>query len=203
MLTINDQELEWLQLLNGDTASFDKIMQAFINPLSVYGWRFTRDKHLIKDVIQELFLVIWQKREKLSKNICLQPYLYASFRRLLIRKLREQEKKNLILQDDFKEENFQLSITISRELMEKEQALAWESQLNKFIQELPARQREVIYLRFFQGLRREEVAQIMEISSQTVSNIQQMAIRTLRDAFPSIYSTMNILLIFKDIEMLN
>lgn len=196
MLKKEDQQKGWSELLKGDTAAFDNIMRLYFNPLAVYGWRFTRDKQLIKDVIQELFLVIWQKRDRLSSNVNIQSYLFASFRRLLIRKIKEQEKSKIILLEDISSEDFQLSVSINRELIENERAIIWENQLNKYIQQLPARQREVIYLRFFQGLRREEVAQILDITPQTVSNIQQMAIRALREALPEFANNISILLLF-------
>lgn len=196
MLKKEDQQKGWSELLKGDTAAFDSIMRLYFNPLAVYGWRFTRDKQLIKDVIQELFLVIWQKRDRLSSNVNIQSYLFASFRRLLIRKIKEQEKSKIILLEDISLEDFQLSVSINRELIENERAIIWENQLNKYIQQLPARQREVIYLRFFQGLRREEVAQILDITPQTVSNIQQMAIRALREALPEFANNISILLLF-------
>jgi len=201
MLNKEDQQIAWSQLLKGDSAAFDNIMRLYFNPLAVYGWRFTRDKQLIKDVIQELFLFIWQKRDRLSNHVNLQSYIYASFRRLLIRKIKEQEKSKIILIEDVTLEDFQLSVSISRELIEKEQAIIWENQLNQCIQELPARQREVIYLRFFQGLSREEVAQVLAITTQTVSNIQQMAIRTLRETIPGFSKKFLILLIINNLSI--
>ncbi len=45
---------------------------------------------------------------------------------------------------------------------------------------LPCRQKEVIYLKFFEELRRDEIAEAMNINPQTVSNLLQMALKRLR-----------------------
>ncbi len=48
------------------------------------------------------------------------------------------------------------------------------------LENLPKRQREVIYLKFFEGLNRDQIAEVMGINDQSVSNLLQMAIKQLK-----------------------
>ncbi len=63
--------------------------------------------------------------------------------------------------------------------------------LSKHIQNalaaLPKRQKEIIYLRFFQNLDREHIAQVMDITPQTVSNILQIAFKGIRKNWKNAY----------------
>lgn len=65
----------------------------------------------------------------------------------------------------------------------QENDLALKKQVRTAIDQLPARQQEVIYLRFFQNLMPEEIAGLLAINSQSVSNIIQRALSNLRGLF--------------------
>ena len=63
----------------------------------------------------------------------------------------------------------------------EEDAKKLSKHFSTLIYELPQRQREVVYLRFFQSMSRDEIAVVMEIAPQTVSNILQIALGKLRE----------------------
>ena len=52
--------------------------------------------------------------------------------------------------------------------------------MKQLLEKLPRRQKEVIYLKFFQELDRDQIAAVMAIAPQTVSNLMQLAIKQLR-----------------------
>ena len=183
-LSIANDNLIWQSLLTGDRNALAKLMQAFFRPLANYGLRFTSDKELIKDSVQELFIVLWERRDQLATSVNLKSYLFTSFRRLLLRKLKKIHKTSTITLDPIYVDSFSFILGIDNKIIASEQANNLSNHFNKLIAKLPERQREVVYLKFFEALSREEIANILEIAPQTVSNILQIALSKLKIATP-------------------
>ena len=175
----------WQNLLLGDRNALGKLMQTFFHPLANYGLRFTSDKELIKDSVQELFIVLWERRDKLATSVNLKSYLFTSFRRLLLRKLKKIHKTSTITLDPIYVDSFSFVLCIESKIIASEQAKSLSNHFNQLIATLPERQREVVYLKFFESLSREEIANILEIAPQTVSNILQIALSKLKIATPA------------------
>src|SRR3569623_1635685 len=77
----------WKLSLTGDRAAFQQMMAQHFRHLVNYGTKFTHDKELVKDTIQELFIRFWEKRANLSNDVNPHAYLTASLRRALHRKI--------------------------------------------------------------------------------------------------------------------
>jgi RNA polymerase sigma factor (sigma-70 family) len=182
--SIANDNLIWQNLLTGDRNALAKLMQVFFRPLANYGLRFTSDKELIKDSVQELFIVLWERRDQLASSVNLKSYLFTSFRRLLLRKLKKIHKTSTITLDPIYVDSFSFVLGIDNKIIASEQAKSLSNHFNQLIAKLPERQREVVYLKFFEALSREEIANILEIAPQTVSNILQIALSKLKVATP-------------------
>lgn len=79
------------------------------------------------------------------------------------------------------EPGFQIEFSVEEQFIENEAVSRRAEQLKKLLNTLPARQKEVVYLRFFQELSRDEIAGVMTITPQTVSNLLQLAFKQLRN----------------------
>ncbi len=182
--SIANDNVIWQNLLTGDRNALAKLMHAFFRPLANYGLRFTSDKELIKDSVQELFIVLWERRDQLATSVNLKSYLFTSFRRLLLRKLKKIHKTSTITLDPIYVDSFSFVLGTESKIIASEQANNLSNHFNQLIAKLPERQREVVYLKFFESLSREEIANILEIAPQTVSNILQIALSKLKIATP-------------------
>ncbi|MBN8664799.1 MAG: sigma-70 family RNA polymerase sigma factor [Chitinophagales bacterium] len=174
----------WISFLQGESESVSALMRIYFKDLAQYGMRFTNDKELIKDVIQELFFNLWERRTYLSESVQVKPYLFACLRRLIYKKVKELRRVSLITSEDLEVENFSFSVTIDEAIIANESSNAISNHFNGLIESLPKRQREVIYLKFFQSFSREEISSILGITPQTVSNLLQIALNRLRVATP-------------------
>ena len=88
-------------------------------------------------------------------------------------------------------------------MIASEQAKNLSKHFNELITKLPARQKEVIYLKFFETLSREEIANVLEIAPQTVSNILQIALAKLKTGTPeSVWKLYKLLLALLFVENL-
>ena len=170
----------WNEFIDGNELSFEKLMKLYSRTLLNYGSKFTQDKELIKDTLQELFIYLWNRKEKLSAAVNPKMYLTASFRRMLHRKIQSEKPflKETKSEEYFSYFHFELSV--EENIISNESTSIQAKNIAQKIELLPKRQKEVIYLKFFYGLNRNEIAEVMEISEQTVSNLLQLAFKFLR-----------------------
>ncbi len=171
-----DQAL-WLQLLAGDIAAFEEMMRRYGKLLYRYGTKFTPDQELVKDCIQDLFLDIWEKRNSVNSGIPPRPYLLSSLRRRVHRACQSRPE----FREAADEYTFDVEFSIEQKIIQDESTLQLTGQVRTLLNQLPRRQKEVIYLKFFNNLSRDEIAGIMQIAPQTVSNQLQIALRWLQE----------------------
>ncbi len=168
----------WQAFLAGDVAAFDTLMTTYFRVLFRYGTRFSRDREFIKDCIQDLFLYLWEHRSALRAEVAIKPYLLVSLRRYMHRNL-----PDAVFSDEFTEDKvkpFALQFSVEEHYIHQETLVNRVHRMKHLLETLPPRQKEVIYLKFFQELERDQIAEVMDIAPQTVSNLIQLALKQLR-----------------------
>lgn len=170
----------WKLFTMGNKQAFEQIMLENFRHLFNYGSKFSDDDELVKDVIQELFLKLWDKRSNLSNDVNPKAYLTASLRRALHRKIQSGSRFTNYSEVNEIERFFDMEISVEEKLIEKEQTKNLAFLIAANLSALPARQKEVVYLKFFQDLSRDEISETMHITPQTVSNLLQLALKKLR-----------------------
>ena len=173
---LHDQVL-WNDIRQGSEQAFSELYFRYDDLLLSYGYTLIKDRELIKDSIQELFLDIWKRRNTSLVPEKVNRYLLKAFRRLLLRRINQDKKK-------LKEKETTGDIT---ENPEEDHLIAQESEnhqhkyLSQMISTLPNRQREIIYLKYYQGFTYEEIALIMGIQHEAAWNLLSRAIGKLRE----------------------
>jgi RNA polymerase sigma factor (sigma-70 family) len=175
----SDANAVWRRFLSGDTEAFDLLMSSHFRTLFQYGSKFSRDKEFVKDSIQDLFLTLWEKRENLNGDAQVKPYMMASLRRLMHRSI---SSKSWIGDESLEEAegSFEVEFSVEHTYIENESTLVMTEQLKQLLDELPKRQKEVVYLKYFQEMDRNQISEVMDVTPQTVSNLLQIAIKQLK-----------------------
>lgn len=170
-----DKEL-WIGLRDGDIVSYNKLVKKYFRLLFNFSIRFCQDRDIVKDCIQELYLDLWNKRHHLVQPNSVKSYLFRAIRNRI---LKEQTKwnKNQPVNEDY---NFILEFSIEEKLIDDVQSLELADKIKKILEELPSRQREVIYLRFYENLDMDEIVEVMSISKQSAHNLLQKAYKSIR-----------------------
>jgi RNA polymerase sigma factor (sigma-70 family) len=178
--TNNDSQL-WQQLKNGSELALGKIIKKYFNLLQNYGYKFVRNEDFVKDCVQEVFVEIWSRRQNISLPDSVRAYLLSSVRKKILRESVRQkingEDEIINIENDIKFAEFSPELVI----IEQENTQETIQKVAVLLNSLPKRQREVIYLRFYQNLERDEIAQIMGVNAQSVSNLLQAAFKTIRE----------------------
>lgn len=176
-----DDEMQcWLQFKDGDRDAFAAVYRRHILSLIAYGLRLCPDRHLLKDQIQELFVELWHSRKNLSPTGSVKFYLFRALRYKLLRLeknriLRDHAARLAVHPDHLFEDSAETNI-IGKEIHASQVA-----SLRQAIRSLSPRQQEVIQLRYYQGFSHEQIAEIMDLNYQSVSNLLHRALLRLKD----------------------
>jgi RNA polymerase sigma factor (sigma-70 family) len=179
--TAEEQAL-WNQFKAGDRIAFTRLMQTYYRDLFQYATKFTKDGELIKDCLQDLFLELWKKRSTLGETNYVKAYLLKAVRHKLYRQLYKNQRHT---QAQPLDDNYCFDVVFSVEQLQirEEEVLHVTEKLTTLLNQLPRRQKEIIYLRFFQELEVEQIVQVMEINPQSAYNLLHKAIHRLRQSW--------------------
>lgn len=181
----HDRELNflWQSFLDGDDKSFSAIYHSFSNQMLSYGYKFCTDREFVHDSIQEIFIDLFEKRNKLGVNIQnLKPYLFIALRNSLIKKITKIRKYEMLeITDNQDNIPFYIEYSFQEQLIEKEISIEVNDKLHAAINSLPARQKEIIYLKFEEELSYEQISEIMTISIESARKLLYRALLSLRE----------------------
>lgn len=154
-------------------------MDRYYNELFRYGVKFTSDVEMTKDALNQFFIHLWDNRDKLQHVDNLKAYLFVSYKRWLITHLQISKKHRVLFRDNnFVKEPCEQSYEeyLVKQNGEDEVGLV----LRDAIKSLPARQRQLLQLRFYEHMSFEEIAEETSLSVRTVYNKLHEAIKKLR-----------------------
>lgn len=178
---LSDQQL-WVKLKEGDRYAFEMLFHRFYNDLYRYAIKFCSNRQLAEDQIQNLFLKIWTRKDCLGEVKGVKTYLWTALRRSLITALKNDNKRqNRILKED--EEMF--SLPAEEIIIKKEQEELQKAELQIIIKTLTPRQKEILYLRFYEGMSYEEIEEIMSVNYQVARNYVSQSLKSLRKELAS------------------
>ncbi len=174
--TLKDAQL-WTLISSGDREAFGFVFKAITKDLFKYGCKFTRNKSLIEDVIQDIFIGLWNTRDRAKIEKSIKSYAVTAFRRELIRRLSAERKieglegcsDDYFVQLSHMELNFQ-----NQEIYQAD------NELHEAIRQLTSRQREAIYLKYFVELSYEEIAIALDMQVASLYNLMMKAMKSLK-----------------------
>lgn len=178
-----DEGLLWIQFHQGEEQAFATIMDRHFRPLYSYGTKLTYDKELVRDCIQDVFLEIWSRRGTLPVLDSPRFYLLRSLQRRILQKVTRNRALGYSDHSEI-DEDFLVELAVDTALEAAEDQQQNAHRLTQLINTLPKRQKQVIYLRFFQELDYDQIAELMAMNRQSVYNLLRESIQRLRKLWP-------------------
>ena len=177
---MKDELLWWDMVRAGDENSFKKLFERYHSTLFNYGYKFTKDEDIIEDSVQEIFVIIWCKRDNIGPTGSVKNYLLKSFRRLLVRAI--QRDNRIFSLGNYGDSTLPFEIELPHDIsmMKKERENEIRQQLDLALSKMTARQREIIHLKYFEELSYEEISDVMGLSSRDTYKLYYRAIDSLR-----------------------
>ncbi|WP_192579338.1 RNA polymerase sigma factor [Dyadobacter aurulentus] len=186
----SDDSFLWVQMMAGDDKALGELMRGYYKTMINYGYKFIKNDEFIKDCIQDVFVDIWNAHGRLTLPTSIKAYLFICLKRKIERNLSHEPHLKEI------EDQNQLFVTFSPEwwLIEEESVNIRARRIAEILNALPKRQREVVYLKFFEELSRDEISEVLAITPQSVSNLLQLAFTQMRKQWK--FSTISFLFVF-------
>lgn len=178
--SITDAEL-WVSFKQGDKDSFEAIYHNYFNNLYEYGSRLVDDRDLVKDSIHDLFVKLWSNKLTIGEVKNVKTYLIVSLRHLIYNRGAAANKNRLIEVDD--NYHFEMSWSAEEKLIEKERLSEQMNKLLAAINDLSARQKEIIYLKYFEELSYDEIAAALDITTKAAYKLSARALDALKEIY--------------------
>ena len=176
---MHDNEL-WYSYKEGDVKALQGLYEQYYTPLTNYGFKFTPDNVCIEESMQDLFLKLWQNRERITRPAMVKQYLYRSFRRTLLRKLEYNPSRH---EEELAGEHipFNLDLTYEHPLVRRERIVALANKAEELVGTLTNRQREAMFLKYYEDLSYEQIAEIMHMNINGAYRLIYRAMEQLRE----------------------
>jgi RNA polymerase sigma-70 factor (ECF subfamily) len=184
------------QINTGNELAFEKVFKQYFKSLQNYAYTILKDLDVAEEMVQNVFLKIWEKREKLPTDAVVSSYLYKSVYHESLNYLRHEKVKISHQQQtlySMKEETDNASDRIKLKQLEEH--------LQKALNDLPQQCRTIFQMSRFDELRYREIADELGISIKTVENHMGKALRLLRlklvEFLPAVISLIHSILMLK------
>ena len=164
----------------GDHQAYASLHKNLYPGLYSYLFQIVKDEDIVDDLLQELFVKLWHKRNKLGAIKNVKAYFFTASRSMAINYFRQVKSQAARLEKftqpemDFSAEDILVSAEDSTEL---------KTNMANALNSLPARQREIIYLKFYEEMEYQKIAEVTGIQYQSVINHVFRALQTLRSEF--------------------
>ncbi len=173
------QEKQWARKVReeGDRSAFENLFRTYYKRLHGFAYSYVRQVETAEDIVQSVFLKIWMQRESWDPPGTVKHYLFAAVRNEALNKIKhrnvvsETEQEVLNTFKELKEDSFVTDDSDVEELRKK---------IQRGIDDLPPRCRQIFLLNRRSGLTYEEIAAYLDISINTVSTQMGRALHSLR-----------------------
>jgi len=163
-------------LIKGEEAAFEKIYKSYFALLRNYSASIVGDSETAYEIIQNIFVALWENRKNLDREKSLRNYLLRSTHNNSLRYLKTRALHQLH-QENLKKEK---SEEEKENVIQDEQPLDPEQQLSTLLNELPARSRQVVIMSHIENKKNADIARELGISIRTVETILYQAMKKLR-----------------------
>lgn len=171
---ISEQEL-LLQLQQGDQKAFTHLYRRYKDPLGYRLFQLLKNDALAEEVLQDLFLKVWEHRANIDPQQPFRAYLYRIAANLSYNLMNRASKERAILEQII-EGSTELYRHIEEQLFQKEN----EALLHAAIERLPSQRKKIFIACKIEGKSYKEVADELRISPHTVNDHIQKAMQYLR-----------------------
>ncbi|MFD1631893.1 RNA polymerase sigma factor [Pseudopedobacter beijingensis] len=173
----------WNLLLEGDKQGLYECFDFFYDDLYRFGFSLYRDHDLIRDSIQNLFIELWEMRDKLQNVKNIKQYVFTIYKRIIYKTNKNLDNQSIGFEDILEEINNNFLIEQSYEtiLIESQVDEMKRKQLKDALDTLSPRQLQIIQLKFFDRKTYEEIVAITNLTERTIYNTLHNALKVLRE----------------------
>ena len=168
------------QIVSGDQKAFERLYKMYHKRLCQFAFLILHSKELSEEVVSDIFINVWMKREQLIPERNIRSFLYTSVHNLAINYL--QRERPIYSQDgiDVYELEMESPEPSADEVIDREQ---FRERLQQAFDQLPERCKMITRMHFNDQLQYKEIAEILHLSRKTVEAQIAIAIQKTKEIF--------------------
>lgn len=164
------------ELAKDNEEPLEELFNYYYPRLYNFSRSFLKIEDGIDDILQEVFVKIWQKRKKINSAATFNSLIFTITRNLLLNELRSR-----LNNENFKDRIRSLSLVKEYSSMEQIEYNDLKDKVDKLVSELPERQKEIFILSRTKGLSNKEIAEQLGIKAKTVEYHITQSVRYLKE----------------------
>ena len=174
-----------------DIGTYEELFKTHYANLCSYANKYLEDLDAAEEVVQDVFVKLWEGRKSLNITTNFQSYIFRAVRNSCLNLI-----KHINIREEYKAYN-QEELNRNRQNLEDEiHASELENKIREAIEQLPIERRKVFVMSRYDGLKYREIAEKLNISDKTVENQMGKAIKFMKEKL-SKYLVINILYLIK------
>ncbi|MFA5330119.1 MAG: sigma-70 family RNA polymerase sigma factor [Prolixibacteraceae bacterium] len=191
---LNKDYFLWKRFKGGDNIAFYQLYDEHVDSLFRFGIQFSKDENFVKDCIHDLFLDLYDRKNRLGDTDSIKFYLFRSLRR----KIYKQQSKSSFHSLEMDEESDLINQTPAFEetLINSEIQKENINLLIRAVNQLTSQQQRALFLKFEQNLTYSEIAEILGISIESARTNIYRSLKTLREKISETKISINLLYLF-------
>ncbi|XOV91628.1 MAG: RNA polymerase sigma factor [Bacteroidota bacterium] len=171
-----DDSTIWKALIHGDQTALSYIYFSHAKQLLHYGYKICRDKELVEDKVQDLFIQLWARRERLGMTDSIKFYLFRCLRRKLAESVKAEKLRYAVGLEMIE----QFSRSFESDIIEIESISEKKKLVEQLLAHLNDSQRDILHLKYTVGLSNVEIAEVLDMEHQSVKNAIFRSITKIR-----------------------
>jgi RNA polymerase sigma-70 factor (ECF subfamily) len=179
----------------GDEQAFELLFRKYYVRLCGFANKFLNDPEEAQNIVQDVFTKIWEGREEIEPDDSLKSYIFKITQNLSLNKLARNKVESKYIEIYKQVYINNLEISASESLLAKE----LENNIATAIEKLPAGCKKIFELSRNEGLKYNEIAEMLQISIKTVEAQMSKALKTLRVELKEYLMILIIILISKNL----
>jgi RNA polymerase sigma-70 factor (ECF subfamily) len=183
-----------ISLKAGDRIAFEKVFFGFADRLYYFAMRYLRNQHDAEELVQEVFVKLWENRGSLNEELSFSGYLYTIARNTIFNQNRKRVNEQAY--QEYVKNALQLAST------KTEDDLIYadiKNLVDKVVEDLPPQRKLVYKMSRDQGLTYKEIAQELSLSERTVEAHIRLALKTITEFVDKQFIIPIILMLFAKI----
>jgi len=173
----------------GDKSAYEALFLEHYKNMVLYAKKFVMETEVSRDIVQDVFIYIWDKRQKLQIDKSISSYLFRAVKNACFNYLkREDYKKDYIKQFLLSVNNGAPATSKSEDVHELVVHNDLLVRIEAIIESLPEQCKNMFRMSRFRGLKNKEIAEIYSVSPRTVETQIYRALKVLKENL-SLYMT--------------
>lgn len=168
----------WANFKNGSEAAYEEIYDTYFKLLYNYGRQFCLSPALVKDCIQDVFVTLWVSRTSLGATDSIKHYLFKALKRRIVKCLKKEQRRGELRVEALPFENV---LSAEQCIISSQENEERKNRVRRAVNQLSDRQREAIFLLYYEDLSYTQIAELLSVQPKTARNLVGKALQALRN----------------------